>query len=82
MDAMGSKRLTTKVSDDQLVLVEELAGKLGMTVSQYLRDVILRQHVEAQGRKWPEAYIGEGSITEWGGKRRGAGRKPVKIKDS
>jgi hypothetical protein len=72
----NTKPIASKVTDAQYALIEELADKAGMTLGQYIRDVIFRQHVEGLNMKWPEGYIGEGQITDWGGKRRGAGRKP------
>lgn len=76
---MNIESIGAKLTSEQYAIIEDLAGQQGMTVGQYLRDVILRQHVEGHGTKWPEGYFDKGAaVTTHGGKGRGGGRKPKK----
>jgi hypothetical protein len=70
------KPIASKVTEAQYELIEQLADKAGMTLGQYIRDVIFKQHVEGLDIQWPGGFTDVGEITEWGGKRKGAGRKP------
>lgn len=68
--------ISPRLTLDQYELVVELADKRGMTPAQYMRDVVLREHVEGLDLKWPEGYFDGGAgITTHGGKGRGGGRK-------
>ena len=68
--------ISPRLTLEQYELVVELASKRGMTPAQYVRDVVLRGHVEALGIRWPEGYFDGGAgITSHGEKGRGGGRK-------
>ncbi len=68
-------RLPIRFSRAQLDIIRELARKEGKQPGPFIRDVIVRQYVEALGSKYPEGFFGGGGETKWGGARRGAGRK-------